>query len=97
MGVDALCRGSAEQERRELRAALDAKAVPAEEPAPEPETQHLLFLAGPEGYDVVEQAGPALEVGAEIELDEGRFTVLRVGASPLPSLGWRCAFLERAY
>jgi hypothetical protein len=55
----------------------------------------LAFASSPDGYRLLPQEGAAPERGATIELELGRFQVLRLGPSPLPGDRRRCAFLER--
>jgi septal ring factor EnvC (AmiA/AmiB activator) len=59
---------------------------------------HLLFIAGSEGYRLVEQDGPPPAPGSTVELprDDGtalKLTVTKVGASPLPGARVACAYL----
>jgi hypothetical protein len=57
--------------------------------------KHLLFVTKPSGYELVEREGEPPEPGAEIELEEGkRFTVTKLGPSPLPLDGRACAYLQ---
>ena len=74
--------------------------APDPEPAPErvervEEAAALLFLASPSGYRLVERAGAAAARGDRVELAGGTYRVVRLGPSPLPADGRRCAFLER--
>jgi hypothetical protein len=60
---------------------------------------HLLFVPTDKGYTLLERPGDAPPVlrdldGAELGL-EGRFRVLKIVASPLPSDERPCAYLER--
>ena len=57
------------------------------------DTAHLLFVPSPQGYRLAEVDGPAPEPGAEVERDARRFTVTRVGPSPLPADERACAYL----
>jgi hypothetical protein len=60
---------------------------------------HLLFVWRPTGYELAERPGPAPALGVEIDLGEdagGRFLVVKVGSSPLPDDGRRCAYLQPA-
>ncbi|MGH3006018.1 MAG: hypothetical protein ACRDOS_09000 [Gaiellaceae bacterium] len=61
------------------------------------EGKHLLFVSKPTGYELVEREGEAPEPGSEIELgDDGlRFTVSKIGPSPLPQDDRSCAYLQR--
>ncbi len=68
------------------------------EAEPAPETEHLLFLPGAKGYRILARSGPPPEVGAvvEVALEAGAsvpFTVMKIGASPLPGTRARCAYL----
>ncbi|HXV57998.1 MAG TPA: hypothetical protein VD704_09030 [Gaiellaceae bacterium] len=59
--------------------------------------KHLLFVTKPSGYELVERDGEAPTAGAEVELEEGkRFTVTRLGPSPLPLDERACAYLQSA-
>ena len=73
-------------------------------PAPlEPETAaadppvqagHVLFVPSADGYLLFQRDGPPPERGTAVELDDDAFLVLRLGLSPLPHDGRRCAYLE---
>jgi hypothetical protein len=57
--------------------------------------KHLLFVTKPSGYELLERDGAAPEPGTEVEVDEGaRFTVIKVGPSPLPQDDRACAYLQ---
>jgi hypothetical protein len=56
---------------------------------------HVLFVASPAGYRLHQREGPPPAVGDLVELDEGRFRVLRLGPSPLPGDRRRSAFVEQ--
>ncbi len=59
--------------------------------------QHLLFVSKPSGYELLERDGDAPEPGAEVELEEGvRYTVVKLGPSPLPQDDRACAYLQSA-
>ena len=58
--------------------------------------QHLLFVSKPTGYELLEREGDAPEPGAELELDEVRYTVVKLGPSPLPEDERACAYLQGA-
>jgi hypothetical protein len=61
------------------------------------EAKYLLFVSKPSGYELVERDGEPPTPGAEVELEEGvRFTVAKVGPSPLPDDGRPCAYLQAA-
>jgi len=59
--------------------------------------KHLLFLSRPSGYELVERDGDPPDPGSEVEVgDDGlRFTVSKVGPSPLPQDDRTCAYLQR--
>jgi hypothetical protein len=58
---------------------------------------HLLFVPKPSGYELVERDGETPEAGSEVELEEGaRYTVIKIGPSPLPEDGRACAYLQAA-
>jgi hypothetical protein len=59
--------------------------------------KHLLFVSKPSGYELVEREGEPPEPGAGVEVgDDGlRFTVSKVGPSPLPDDDRPCAYLQR--
>ena len=58
--------------------------------------KHLLFVSKPSGYELVERDGEAPAPGADVELEEARFTVAKVGPSPLPDDERPCADLLAA-
>ena len=65
------------------------------------EDSHLLFVAGRDGYQLVEREGPAPASGERVDLPGGdgdtvRLVVRRVGRSPLPGTRARCAYLAEA-
>jgi hypothetical protein len=68
-------------------------------PAPGPvrsDDRHELFVPTGEGYSLLECPGPAPAAGTEVELSSGeRFSVMRVGPSPLPGEAHACAYLDR--
>jgi hypothetical protein len=58
---------------------------------------HLLFVSKPSGYELVERPGEPPAAGSAVELEEGaRFTVAKVGPSPLPNDARPCAYLQAA-
>ncbi|MDQ3066476.1 MAG: hypothetical protein M3R12_04905 [Actinomycetota bacterium] len=79
----------------------------APEPAPRPElvfTQHerepalegwVAFVSSPEGYRLLPRDGTPPAALETIELELGRFFVLRLGPSPLPGDRRRCVYLEK--
>jgi hypothetical protein len=59
--------------------------------------KYLLFVSKPSGYELLERDGEAPAPGAEVELDDGaRFTVAKLGPSPLPDDERLCAYLKAA-
>jgi hypothetical protein len=56
---------------------------------------HVLFVSKPTGYELVPGEGDPPETGAVVELDgqDGRWFVTRIGPSPLPSDKRPCAYL----
>jgi hypothetical protein len=57
---------------------------------------YLLFVWKPTGYELREQEGDLPQPGAEVDQDEGRFRVSKIGPSPLPGDDRQCAFLVQA-
>ena len=55
----------------------------------------VAFVPAPDGYRLQQRDGAPPARGATLELDGAAFVVLRLGPSPLPGDGRRCAFLER--
>jgi hypothetical protein len=61
------------------------------------EGKYLLFVSKPSGYELLERDGEPPAPGAEVELEEGvRFTVSKLGPSPLPDDGRLCVYLQAA-
>jgi hypothetical protein len=61
------------------------------------EEKHLLFVSKPSGYELYERDGQPPAPGSEVELEEGgRFTVSKLGPSPLPDDARPCAYLQAA-
>ena len=58
------------------------------------EAKHLLFVTKPSGYELVERSGDPPAPGSEVELEEARFTVAKIGPSPLPDDSRPCAYLQ---
>jgi hypothetical protein len=59
--------------------------------------KYLLFLSKPSGYELLEREGEPPAPGTEIEIEEGtRFTVSKLGPSPLPDDERPCAYLHAA-
>ncbi len=55
---------------------------------------HLLFVSKPSGYELVEREGEAPAPGTEVEAGDLRFTVAKIGTSPLPGDSRPCAYLQ---
>jgi hypothetical protein len=67
----------------------------AEEDEPDrSEPGHVLFVWSAAGYELLARPGEPPSVGSEVEVSAGRRVVSKVGPSPLPGDGRRCAFLE---
>jgi hypothetical protein len=71
-------------------------------PPPErgpPARRHLALVPTDDGYTLVELEGDPPRVGTRLSGSDlsvrGRFTVSKVGPSPLPADDRRCAYLER--
>jgi hypothetical protein len=58
--------------------------------------KHLLFVTKPSGYELVERDGDPPTPGEAVELEELRYTVTKVGPSPLPQDERACAYLQAA-
>jgi hypothetical protein len=59
------------------------------------ENGHLLFVGKTTGYELRDAEGDAPEPGATVELDgDGSYWVSKVGPSPRPGDGRRCAYLQ---
>jgi hypothetical protein len=56
--------------------------------------KHLLFVWTPGGYELRERDGDPPEVGSEVEVDDRRERVGKVGPSPLPGDPRPCAYLQ---
>jgi len=58
-------------------------------------SSHLLFVSKPSGYELLERAGDPPSQGSDVELEEGvRYTVAKLGPSPLPDDARPCAYLQ---
>jgi hypothetical protein len=53
---------------------------------------YLLFVWTPTGYDLREQEGEPPSVGEQVEVDEKRLSITKVGVSPLPGDDRACAY-----
>jgi hypothetical protein len=58
---------------------------------------YVLFVSKPTGYELMARSGEPPAIGSVVELDgqEGRWIVSRVGPSPLPQDRRRCAYLQQ--
>ena len=84
-------------ERNELRARELEKAVEAAKPAEEPPaTRHLLFVQAGARYELLEREGAPPAEGDEVELDEVRFLVTKLGRSPFARDPRPCAYPQAA-
>jgi hypothetical protein len=54
---------------------------------------HLLFVWTPSGYQLVERDGELPNVGDEVEVNDRRGRVTKIGPSPLPGDSRPCAYL----
>jgi hypothetical protein len=61
-----------------------------------PVERHLLFVATPQGYRLIERDGPAPTLRDTVSLPDhaGPFRVMKLASSPLPDDERRCAYLE---
>jgi len=55
--------------------------------------RYLLFVWKTSGYELVEREGEPPVVGSEVEFEDKRLRVTKVGVSPLPGDRRVCAFL----
>lgn len=55
--------------------------------------RYLLFVWKPSGYELVERDGDPPAVGSEVEVEDKRLQVTKLGVSPLPGDRRVCAFL----
>ena len=53
---------------------------------------YLLFVQKPSGYELAERQGEPPAVGEQLEHDDRRLEVVKVGASPLPGDQRRCVY-----
>jgi hypothetical protein len=53
---------------------------------------YLLFVGTPSGYELKEQEGEPPKIGDEVEIDERRLSITKVGVSPLPGDQRICVF-----
>ena len=82
----------------ELRTAeLEAARVTAQAGPWAGAKAHLVFFQGPEGYELVEQAGPPPGEGSAADLPGLRAqVVVRIARSPFPGDALPCAYLSAA-
>ena len=66
----------------------------APNPAP-PVDGHVLLVPSADGYRLLEREGAPPTRGELFDVDDVRFSVLRLGPSPLPADRRRCAYLQR--
>ena len=87
---------SRERELAEREDRLSEEAAARAKPAPAAASAgaELAFVPGPR-YRLVEVAVPPFEPGGVLELDGEEYVVARIGPSPLPCDGRRCAYLVR--
>ncbi len=86
---------SLERELDVLRARvteLEELEMPALHVPPEP-AYHVRLVPLPSGYELSEMAEPPPRVGELVEVNGSRFSVTRIGRSPLPGNARPCAFL----
>jgi hypothetical protein len=53
---------------------------------------YVLFVWTPTGYELREQEGDPPKVGDEVEVDDRRLRITKLGVSPLPGDDRPCAF-----
>lgn len=104
LGAVELKRAAVEQREqaaaaREAELAAREEALDARERSPaaaveSAESAGLLFLPGP-SYRIVETVHANVERGARVDVEGESFVVARLGPSPLPGDGRRCAYLVR--
>jgi hypothetical protein len=88
---------AAREERRDGNA---ERRMPVLSTRSTPEAGHLLFIPTDDGYSLIERPGSPPALGSELGGSESgldhRFSVSKIGASPLPRDARPCAYLERA-
>jgi hypothetical protein len=55
---------------------------------------YLLFISKSSGYELAEREGDSPAPGDAVEVGETKFTVMKIGTSPLPGDSRPCAYLE---
>ncbi len=53
---------------------------------------YLLFVGTPTGYELREREGEPPSVGEQVDVDEKRLWITKVGVSPLPGDDRACAY-----
>lgn len=53
---------------------------------------YLLFVWTPAGYELREQEGEPPNVGEQVEVDDKRLSITKIGVSPLPGDDRACAY-----
>ena len=56
------------------------------------ENGYLLFVWPPSGYQLREQSGEPPQVGDEVEVDERKLRITKLGVSPFPGDERPCAY-----
>ena len=79
-----------------LRLAREELEEARREPEPALATEHVVFVRTGARYALVAADGPPPQPGTRLELDEGDYLVLKVGASPFAGDDRPCAFAEPA-
>lgn len=98
LGAVELKRAAVEQ-REQAVALREAELAAREETArsggaDEPHSAELLFVPGP-SYRLLESEHAEIRRGTALDLDGEEYVVAKVGPSPLPGDGRRCAYLVR--
>jgi hypothetical protein len=58
------------------------------------ENGYLIFVSKPTGYELLEREGDPPGVGDELDADELRSRVSKIGPSPLPGDHRPCVYLQ---
>ena len=75
---------------------VPANPAPSAVPNPAPPLDgHMLLVPSPDGYRLLEREGAPPARGDLLAVADVRFSVLRLGPSPLPADRRRCAYLQR--
>ena len=90
------------QPREPARPATPAPVPVPANPAPSavsnpasPVDGHMLLVPSADGYRLLVREGAPPTLGELLDVDDVRFSVLRLGPSPLPADRRRCAYLQR--